>query len=61
MDMATNDVTVTFFYGDWVENLTALEYKKGKWSIYQYLKEHYKDTDTTEEKTKNDIVVKILS
>ena len=47
--------------GDWVENLTALEYKKGKWSIYQYLKEHYKDTDTTEEKTKNDIVVKILS
>ncbi|VXA99669.1 UDP-2,3-diacylglucosamine hydrolase [Flavobacterium sp. 9R] len=47
--------------GDWVENLTALEYKKGKWSIYQYLKEHYKDADTSEEKTNNDIVVKILS
>ncbi|EOR96704.1 Ser/Thr protein phosphatase family protein [Arcticibacter svalbardensis MN12-7] len=23
--------------GDWVENLTALEYHKGKWSIYKYL------------------------
>lgn len=22
--------------GDWIENLTALEYTKGKWSIYQY-------------------------
>ncbi len=22
--------------GDWVENLTALEYKKGRWSIYDY-------------------------
>ena len=22
--------------GDWVENLTALEYNKGKWSIYRY-------------------------
>ncbi|MGL5112521.1 MAG: UDP-2,3-diacylglucosamine diphosphatase [Flavobacterium sp.] len=47
--------------GDWVENLTSLEYKKGKWSIYHYRKEHYKDADTTEEKVKNDIVVKILS
>jgi UDP-2,3-diacylglucosamine pyrophosphatase LpxH len=22
--------------GDWIENLTALEYNEGKWSIYQY-------------------------
>lgn len=22
--------------GDWIENLTALEYHKGRWSIYQY-------------------------
>jgi hypothetical protein len=22
--------------GDWVENLTALEYKWGRWSIYEY-------------------------
>ena len=47
--------------GDWVENLTALEYKKRKWSIYQYKKSHYKDDELSEEKTINNIVVKILS
>jgi len=35
--------------GDWVENLTALEYHKGHWSIYKYLPEEHKnqqeDTD----------------
>jgi UDP-2,3-diacylglucosamine pyrophosphatase LpxH len=25
--------------GDWVENLTALEYNKGQWSIYEYRKD----------------------
>ncbi len=25
--------------GDWVENLTALEYSKGEWSIYQFPKD----------------------
>ena len=47
--------------GDWIENLTALEYKKQKWSLYQYSKEHYKDSDNNEEKVINDIVNKILS
>lgn len=28
--------------GDWVENLTSLEYHKGKWSIYRYEPSHYK-------------------
>ena len=27
--------------GDWIENLTSLEYNKGKWSIYRYDPEHY--------------------
>lgn len=27
--------------GDWVENLTALEYDLGKWSIYQYNEKEY--------------------
>lgn len=27
--------------GDWVENLTALEYNKGKWSIYRHDASHY--------------------
>lgn len=25
--------------GDWIENLTALEYKSGKWSLYQFQEE----------------------
>ena len=47
--------------GDWVENLTALEYKKEKWSLYHYKAEHYKEHDTLEEKIVHDIVNKILS
>lgn len=27
--------------GDWIENLTSLEYHKGKWSIYRYHPSHY--------------------
>lgn len=27
--------------GDWIENLTSLEYHKGKWSLYQYDPSHY--------------------
>jgi UDP-2,3-diacylglucosamine pyrophosphatase LpxH len=27
--------------GDWIENLTALEYNKGQWSIYKYDPSHY--------------------
>ncbi|MBI1315327.1 UDP-2,3-diacylglucosamine diphosphatase [bacterium] len=27
--------------GDWVENLTSLEYEEGRWSIYQYTDDHY--------------------
>lgn len=47
--------------GDWVENLTALEYKKKKWCIYQYKKEDYIDLENKEEDNINDIVAKILS
>lgn len=35
--------------GDWVESLTALEYAEGKWSIYKYLTEHYKDDSSDQE------------
>jgi len=47
--------------GDWVENLTALEYKKEKWKIYQYKKSDFSHLDTKEEAVYNDIVAKILS
>lgn len=47
--------------GDWVENLTALEYKKEKWKIYQYKKSDYSNQDNKEDTVINDIVAKILS
>jgi hypothetical protein len=47
--------------GDWIENLTALEYKKEKWSIYYYKKSDYLNHNHIEEKVINDIVTKILS
>jgi UDP-2,3-diacylglucosamine pyrophosphatase LpxH len=47
--------------GDWVENLTALEYKKEKWKIYHYKKSDFSQLENKEEKVENDIVLKILS
>ncbi len=36
-DVKTKSKTVTYMNsGDWIENLTALEYTDGKWSIYNY-------------------------
>jgi UDP-2,3-diacylglucosamine pyrophosphatase LpxH len=26
--------------GDWIENLTALEYNEGNWSLYQFYEDH---------------------
>lgn len=48
--------------GDWVENLTALEYSKKKWEIYEYKKSHYNEKpDKTDDALINDIMVKIMS
>jgi UDP-2,3-diacylglucosamine pyrophosphatase LpxH len=47
--------------GDWVENLTALEYNKKKWSIYHYQKSEFLDIETTDIETPNDILTKIMS
>lgn len=47
--------------GDWIENLTALEYKKEKWSLYHYNKADYTQVESQEDKIVNDIVNKILS
>ncbi len=36
-EMAANGKTVTYLNsGDWVENLTALEYNQGAWTLYQH-------------------------
>ena len=34
--------------GDWIENLTALEYNAKKWKIYKYDSENYKSIDEEE-------------
>lgn len=31
--------------GDWIENLTALEYKKGEWTLFQYREEEFANVD----------------
>lgn len=31
--------------GDWIENLTALEYKKGEWTLFQYREEEFVNID----------------
>lgn len=47
--------------GDWVENLTALEYKKKKWSIYHYNKAEFASQEANDKDTTYDIITKILS
>ena len=38
--ISTDKGSVTYLNsGDWVENLTALEYRKGEWTIYNFLKD----------------------
>lgn len=47
--------------GDWVENLTSLEYNNGQWSIYYYKKVDFADQEVIEADLPNDILFKILS
>ncbi len=39
--------------GDWVENLTALEYKKGRWTIYEYSEDLVAQDETQHEEDLN--------
>ena len=47
--------------GDWVENLTALEYKNEKWKIFYYKKADFVLQEIKEDIVMDDIVAKILS
>jgi UDP-2,3-diacylglucosamine pyrophosphatase LpxH len=47
--------------GDWVENLTSLEYNNRQWSIYYYKKVDFADQEAIEAELPNDILFKILS
>ena len=52
-DYSTPNGTVTYLNsGDWIENLTSLEYNGGKWEIYQY------DINAKEEEEVNEIEVR---
>jgi len=33
--------------GDWIENLTALEYEDGEWRMYEYAEDEFIDKDTS--------------
>ena len=50
-DIETEKGKVTYLNsGDWVENMTALEYHKGKWSLYRYQQDqHANSMDIPEE------------
>ena len=64
MKMAENEHGKVLYLnsGDWIENLTALKYKKEKWKIYHYNKADFQqDDEIKEDKIINDIVNKILS
>ena len=40
--------------GDWIENLTSLEYNDGKWTIYKYDEtEMQHETTTKKQKSRN--------
>lgn len=45
-NIVTNEGEVMYLNsGDWIENLTALEYNNKKWSLYKYNDAHYKKED----------------
>jgi UDP-2,3-diacylglucosamine pyrophosphatase LpxH len=47
----TKDGTVTYLNsGDWIENLTSLEYQNGEWDIYQYNPQNFETKEKFEKK-----------
>jgi UDP-2,3-diacylglucosamine pyrophosphatase LpxH len=48
-EIITNKGSVTYLNsGDWVENLTSLEYHDGEWNIFKYLPQNFKENDEEE-------------
>ena len=51
--------------GDWVENLTSLEYHKGSWNIYQFKEEYYandlKEEEDSTDKSSKEIFGELLN
>lgn len=61
-DVVTPKGKVTYLNsGDWVENLTALEYDQGKWEIFHYDKNFLDLIYLNEQSAETDIIQKILA
>ncbi len=61
-EISTTNGTVTYLNsGDWVENLTALEYQNKEWRIYKFNASDYKNSEKEADKIDTDILTKILS
>ncbi|MEO6901964.1 MAG: UDP-2,3-diacylglucosamine diphosphatase [Bacteroidia bacterium] len=53
-EIKNNTGTITYMNsGDWVENLTALEYNDGKWSIYKYQEDVYAQSIKLQQKNQD--------
>ena len=58
-DVLNSEGEVTYLNsGDWIENLTALEYNNKKWSLYKYNDAHYQKEDIKEINEEMDVVDK---
>jgi len=58
-EIDTNKGHVTYLNsGDWIENLTALEYNLGTWQIYKYDEAHYTSQQATLSNVENDLLDK---
>jgi len=61
-NVVTDKGKVTYLNsGDWVENLTALEYDSGKWEIFSYDKNYLDLIYPIDKPDEQDIVKKILA
>lgn len=58
-NIETNNGKVVYLNsGDWVENLTALEYNKKQWKLYKYSENHYEKDDILINKEEFDVADK---
>lgn len=58
-----NGSTMYLNSGDWVENLTALEYNKKRWKLYRYSEANYSEDENLfemEDSISNELVASIL-
>ncbi len=61
-EVKTDKGSITYLNsGDWIENLTALEYNNGTWEIFHYDKNYFDLIYPKENFTEQDIVSKILA